>query len=212
MEKSFWLQRWADNDISFHGSVANPMLLAHLDILSLSPGARVFVPLCGKTLDIGWLLGQGFRVVGAELSEIAIEQLFQELGTEPAVCSVGPFKHYSAPDIDIFVGNIFDLDAATLGPVDAVYDRAALVALPAEMRQRYSAHLVAISGAAPQLMICYEYDQSALNGPPFAVPRTEVHGHYDASHAAMLLAEHPVEGGLKGRCPATELVWHLARR
>ena len=85
MDKSFWLQKWEKNTIAFHRSEANPSLVNHFDKLALAKGSRIFVPLCGKTLDIGWLLSKGYRVVGAELADMAIEQLFTELGVVPAV-------------------------------------------------------------------------------------------------------------------------------
>ena len=101
-------------------------------------------------------------MLSAELSEVAIQQLFEELDIEPAVTDLGDMKCYSADRIDIFVGDIFKLTQALLGPVDAVFDRAALVALPAEMRAAYAPHIVEITGNAPQLLITFEYDQVGL--------------------------------------------------
>ena len=169
MDTDFWLQRWQENNIAFHRSEANPLLVTHFKALGLAKGSRVFVPLCGKTKDIAWLLSNGYRVAGAELIEMAIEQLFMELGIAPKISDVGKVKHYSATDIDIFVGNIFELSGQILGPVDSVYDRAALVALPTEMRDRYTAHLTEITHGASQLLICYEYDQTLMAGPPFSI-------------------------------------------
>lgn len=60
METSFWHRRWLNNEIGFHQSEVNPFLLEHFSALQLPPGRRVFVPLCGKTLDIGRLLSQGY--------------------------------------------------------------------------------------------------------------------------------------------------------
>jgi thiopurine S-methyltransferase len=99
-----------------------------------------------------------------------------------------------------------------LGPVDAVYDRAALVALPASMRDRYIAHLTSITAKAPQLLICYEYDQSAMEGPPFSITGEEVLRYYAATYDAKLLASAEVPGGLKGKCSAKEHVWLLRSR
>jgi thiopurine S-methyltransferase len=149
MDPGFWHQRWAKNEIGFHEPKANPLLVTHFNKLSLPKGGRVFVPLCGKTLDIAWLLSQGYRVAGAELSEVAISQLFADLGVEPQISTIGALTYYRRPDLDIFVGNLFDLSGGVLGAVDAVYDRAALVALPESMRARYTAHLVEITNRAP---------------------------------------------------------------
>ena len=84
------------------------------------------------------------EIVGAELSELAIDELFNDLGITPTISSVGALAHYRAKDIDIFVGDIFDVSAEVLGLVDAVYDRAALVALPVNMRDQYTSHLMKI--------------------------------------------------------------------
>lgn len=209
MDKSFWHQKWERNEIAFHESEANPLLVKYFDRLSLAPGSRVFLPLCGKTLDIPWLLSRGYRVAGAELSPIAIEQLLITLGVEPTLSKVGAVTCYRAKNIDLFVGDIFDVSHAMLGPVDAVYDRAALVALPAPMRARYATHLKEITGHAPQLLICYVYDQNLMAGPPFSISDAEVRQHYGACYGLTCITSAPVPGGLKGQCGATENVWLL---
>lgn len=209
MDAGFWHQRWEKNEIAFHESKANPLLVKHFNVLSLAEGRRIFVPLCGKTLDISWLLSNGYRVAGAELSQIAIEQLFMELGVQPETSTVGEVKRRSANNLDIFVGDIFALSRKILGPVDGIYDRAALVAFPEEMRKQYAAHLTKITGKAPQLLICYDYDQSLMEGPPFSVSNDEVKRHYAVNYDVTLIASTAVSGGLKGKCPAKENVWLL---
>lgn len=209
MEASFWHARWKGNDIAFHQATANPFLVRYLHKLTLPKGARIFLPLCGKTLDISYLLAQGYRVVGAELSELAIQQLFAEFNVEPKVTEYSNLKSYSSNNVEIFVGDIFKLDEETLGEVDAVYDRAALVALPAAMREQYTHHIQTITQQAPQLLICFEYDQSVLNGPPFSVSHEEVQQHYAATYSLKLLETADVEGGLKGKCPAQEHIFLL---
>lgn len=209
MDASFWHAKWEKSEIAFHQDEVNPLLVDHFGALSLAPGSRVFVPLCGKTRDILWLLQSGYRVVGAELSRLAVEQLFAEMELMPSVAQAGPLTHFAAEDIDIYVGDIFELTAAQLGPVDAVYDRAALVALPAAMRQRYADHLAAITDRARQLLIAYDYDQSLQNGPPFAVGADEVRSLHGRHYEPTLLASVEVAGGLRGKCPATEHVWLL---
>ena len=209
MDQNFWLQKWKTNEIAFHESEANPALVKHLPKLSLTKGNRIFLPLCGKTLDIGWLLSQGYRVAGAELIELAIEQLFQELKVSPKIVKLNQIIHYSAKNIDIFVGDIFHLSKKILGSVDAVYDRAALVALPKEIRRRYAAHLIEISDQAPQLLITYEYDQNVMAGPPFSVSNEEVKEYYSGRYDLTLLESTQVSGGLKGQCTAKENIWLL---
>ena len=209
MEASFWHNKWQRGEIAFHQSQANPLLLAHVDQLSLVEGSRVFLPLCGKTLDIAWLLDRGLRVVGAELSEIAVTELFESLGVQPQIDKVGELIHYSAENIDIYVGDIFELTAQTLGAVDAIYDRAAIVALPTEIRKKYAAHLLNVTQAARQLVIAYEYDQSLVDGPPFSVSEAELRQHYGAAYTLAALETRAVAGGMKGKTTATETAWLL---
>jgi len=211
MDPDFWHKKWENNDIGFHEREANPGLVEHFNTLSLEQGSRLFVPLCGKTLDISWLLSRGHRVAGAELSAVAIEQLFAELGVEPRVSDIGPLKHYSAGDIDLYVGDIFNLSAEILGPVDAIYDRAALVALPEPVRSRYTAHLMEITQRAPQLLITFVYDQAEMPGPPFSVSDEEVRRHYGERYRLELLETRDVPGGLKGKCPAEEKIWLIGQ-
>jgi thiopurine S-methyltransferase len=209
MQADFWHQRWEKNEIGFHLPDANPLLVKHFSKLQLKQGARVFLPLCGKTLDIAWLLAQGYRVAGAELSAIAIEDLFKSLNLTPDIKTRGEISHYSAVNIDMYVGDVFKVSRDMLGAVDAVYDRAALVALPDEMRKHYTAHLQTLSNQAPQLLICFEYDQTLHVGPPFSISANEVKQHYQASYDVTLLASEALAGGLKGQCPAIEHVWWL---
>ncbi len=209
MEAGFWHKKWAEGDIGFHAQEVNPSLREHFSKLQMAPGARVFLPLCGKTRDIGWLRDEGYRVTGAELSELAIKELFNELGLVPEI--TGSDKHvcYQSGNIRIFVGDIFEVSAKQLGPIDAIYDRAALVALPMEMRARYAAHLIDITDAAQQLLISCEYDQHLMNGPPFSVHADEVRRLYSVVYDVRPLETHEVPGGLRGKIPATETVWAL---
>jgi thiopurine S-methyltransferase len=212
MEPDFWHQRWEKNETAWHENKANPLLVKYFNELSLANGRRVFVPLCGKTLDISWLLSNGYRVAGVELSQRAIEQLFMDLAMQPDVSHVGELEVWSAKHVDIVVGNIFAVTKKMLGAIDAVYDRAALVALPGHLRGRYTAHLTDVTATAPQLLICYEYDQSAMEGPPFSISREEVIRHYAEAYEARLIATAEVSGGLKGKCYANEHVWLLRPR
>ena len=118
-------------------------------------------------------------------------------------------RRYSAENIDIFTGDVFDLTTNILGSVDAIYDRAALVALPRDTRPRYGAHLARITGTAPQFLICFEYDQSLMDGPPFSTDASEVARIYGQTYTLTDHAAKEVEGGLKGKIPATERVWLL---
>lgn len=209
MAGNFWHNKWARNEIAFHRSTVNPHLVNNIETLSLAKGSLIFLPLCGKTLDIAWLLSIGYRIAGVELVEAAIEQLFAELGMQPRISIVGNIKVYSAKNIDIFVGDIFELSKEMLGSVDAIYDRAALVALPEEIRSQYASHLMKITQQSPQLLIAYHYDQSIVQGPPFSISNEEVELHYKSNYDLSLLVSIDVEGGMKGKCEAKENVWLL---
>lgn len=211
MEAGFWHQRWIDNVIGFHLNQVNPLLIANFDSLSLDVGSRVFLPLCGKTLDLAWLLSNGYCVSGAELSDLAVNQLFEQLEITPTKTDLGDLTRYSADSIDIFVGDIFHLSSKVLGEVDAVYDRAAFVALPKEMRDRYAEHLVQLTNGAQQLLITFEYDQTLQAGPPFAISNQELTQQYNHRYEMTLLASQALEGGLKGKCDAVENVWLLKK-
>ncbi|PPC94074.1 MAG: thiopurine S-methyltransferase [Methylotenera sp.] len=211
MEASFWHQKWQRGEIAFHQNQANALLVAHFEKLNLRYGSRIFLPLCGKTLDIAWLLARGYQVVGAELSEIAIDELFQSLNLKPQVAHNGTLLHYSAKDIDLYVGDIFDLSASVLNQVDAIYDRAALVALPAEIRNQYASHLTNITHVAPQLVITYEYNQALIDGPPFSVCEEELKRCYGTAYAMTALETRDVEGGMKGKAASTETAWLLQK-
>lgn len=210
MEADFWHKRWEAGQIGFHQGKPNAHLVDHIKTLNLPEGTRVFLPLCGKTHDIAWLLAEGYHVIGAELSALAIDQLFSELGVTPDSTDLGPLKRLSADSIDIYVGDIFDLTLETIGPVDVTYDRAALVALPAGMRAKYAAHLTAITATAPQLVITFQYDQSLIDGPPFSIAADDLRALYDKTYKLTCLAHDDAKGGLKGH-PATEEIWHLRR-
>lgn len=212
MKHDFWRERWAANQTAFHEKDGNKLLLRHFDAIELPKGSRYFLPLCGKTGDITQLLIKGYRVVGVELVEDAIRQLFEELGVAPDVTDAGPFKRYTATNIEIFVGDVFALTADILGPVDAVYDRAALVALPADMRERYATHMVKITNQAEQMLLTFEYDQTEMDGPPFHVSEDEVRALYGDAFEIELVRRKDIPQGLKGLVKANEVVWLLTAR
>ena len=210
MESIFWHKRWEENEIGWHQAETNPLLAEFINELSLAVGSRIFIPLCGKTHDIAYLLSKGYRVAGAELNKSAVEQLFIELGVEPDISKLGNVERYSAEKIDIFVGDIFELSRETLGSVDAIYDRAALVALPYEMREKYRLHMLEITSVSPQLLITFEYDQNLMPGPPFSISDTDVKQYYEEFYKLSMLKKIDVPGGLKGKCDASESIWLLS--
>ncbi len=212
MHAAFWHQRWQDNQIGFHLTAPHPLLSRYIAAHSLPTGSTVFVPLCGKTLDIAYLLNNGYQVRAIELSEIAVQQLFESMGIMPSITQEGDLQCYAADRLTVYVGDVFKLTKSILGNVDWVYDRAALVALPLEMRLRYVSHLQQMTSHAPQLLMAIEYDQQVMEGPPFAIDSEMVKDYYQPNYDCQLLAEQAIEGGLKGKVEAVEKFWLLNKR
>ncbi len=175
MQPEFWLQRWQQGQIGFHRAEVMPLLERHWPSLQLDPGSRVLVPLCGKSLDMHWLAAQGHRVLGVEISPQAVTQFFAEAGLRPERRSSALGEHFSAGPIEIILGDAFTLDDATLAGIAGLYDRAALIALPPELRQRYRDTVYArLPAGCRALLITLEYPQAEKAGPPFAVDQAEV--------------------------------------
>ena len=190
MKKEFWLERWERGEIGFHQDEINPYLLRYWPELPLSSGGEVFVPLCGKSLDMVWLREQGCKVLGVELSAIAVRDFFRENGHSPVHAVSGKFKSCEADGIRILCGDFFDLSKEDLANVSAVYDRASLVALPPDMRERYARHLVDILPRGTQvLLVTFDYPQAEMQGPPFAVPVKDVEALYGKYADVRLLAQ-----------------------
>lgn len=193
MKKEFWLERWERAEIGFHQDEINPYLLQHWQALPAAHGGEVFVPLCGKSLDMVWLRQQGCAVLGVELSPIAVQDFFKENGLSPTQASSGKFERCEANGIRILCGDFFDLGKEDMAQVSAVYDRASLVALPPEMRERYARHLVEILPPATQvLLVTFDYPQAEMDGPPFAVSISEVEALYSQYAEVRLLAQEDV--------------------
>src|SRR5262245_58779604 len=179
MDADFWHERWRLNEIGFHQADFNARLIRHWPALNVAKGGTVFVPLCGKSRDMWWLAHAGYRVIGVELSSLAIETFFQVARAPYVHRQQSPVSWYEGDGIRIGCGNFFDLTSADLVGTNAVFDRGALVALPGEMRRRYVEHLLnVLPGNVEILLLTLEYDQSRIGGPPFSVLRTEVEALY----------------------------------
>jgi len=183
MDANFWLDRWDKQEIGFHQADFEPALGKYWSRLKVPAGARVFVPLCGKSLDMVWLAEQGYAVVGAELSERAVDDFFTERGVVPDVRRDGEFLVKSSGPYEIWCGDFFALPQSAVSGVRGIYDRAALIALPAEMQQRYVAKMKALLPDAPVLLITVDYDQREMSGPPFATSRRTVSELFDEHYA-----------------------------
>jgi thiopurine S-methyltransferase len=176
MDPAFWRSRWAEGRTAFHEGKPNAYLERHQGKLAGYP--RVLVPMCGKTEDLAFLAASGHDVVGVELVEDAVKQFFKEHALRPEVEDNAGFTVYAVPPITIYAGDVFAISHELLGPIDAIWDRAALVALPDEMRRRYVDRLRGL-GAKRVLQLTFEYDQSKMEGPPFSVEEAELRALYD---------------------------------
>lgn len=179
MQPDFWHQRWHDNQIAFHQDQPTPLMLKHWPSLGVPAGSRVFVPLAGKSLDMVWFAANGYRVLGVELSQLAVEAFFAEQGITPEIHESRYGRHYVAGPVEIVCGDAFGLDEAALADCDAVFDRAALIALPRPLRERYVHELYArLPKHCRGLLISLEYPQHEKGGPPFSVVEDEVYELY----------------------------------
>ncbi|GAB1595768.1 thiopurine S-methyltransferase [Lysobacter claricitrinus] len=193
MDAGFWHSRWHEGRIGFHQDRPTPLMLKHWPALGVKAGARVFVPLCGKSLDLAWFASQGLRVLGVELSSRAIEQFFDEHGLTPEIATSRYGQHYRTQDIEIICGDAFALDEDALRDCDAVFDRAALIALPATMRESYVRELYArLPARCRGLVITLEYPQHEKAGPPFSVEENEVLALYGRDWGVDLLERRDI--------------------
>ncbi len=193
MTNEYWLNRWRKNETGWHQTEEEPALI---NWFSGRPKARVFVPLCGKSLDLRWLMNQGHEVVGCELSQEACEAFLKENDLDFTVSHFPKFNVYEGQSFRILNGDIFDLDSRAIGEIDAIYDRAALIALDPITRKRYSAHLmnqILPSPPGPSLewlQIILTRSPSDPSGPPYSVAYDEVQALYGGVfHIALLSCE-----------------------
>ena len=207
MNDDYWRARWRDGRIGFHEGLPNAQLAEHLGRLGTK--RRVLVPLCGKAEDLAFLGAHGHQVVGVELEPAAIESFFEEHGMVPEVTRMGPFVRYACGPITLFAGDFFASTAAVLGPVDALYDRAAIIALPPALRLRYAQHLRALlPAAASGLVITVEYPQHTHEGPPFSVSESELREHF-AGLSVELVGESKAEAASIQLLDARQKCFHV---
>ena len=182
MRSEFWLNVWENQQLPFHMAQVNPFLMKFWPQMGLEAGDPVFVPLCGKTLDMVWLAEQKHPVMGVELSPIAAEDFYTENNIEATLSAENKFTVWSGGDVEIKVGDFFDLTAKDLQDTKAVYDRASIVALPPVMRQDYAKHLSRILAVDTKiLMLTFEYDQDIVEGPPHSVSHTEIRHLFESN-------------------------------
>ncbi len=217
MKKQFWLDRWAERRIGFHLPDVNPHLRRHWRHLEIPSGAEVLVPLCGKSLDMLWLREQGYRVLGVELSDIALEDFARENLLRPDWVEEGGFRRAAWENLTLLHGDFFHLALEQTRNVQAVYDRAALVALPEEMRKVYARKMACLlQPGTALLLVSMDYPGEQMNGPPFNVSEAEIESLYGDSFDVRLresvdiLARNPqlADKGITRMC---EQIWVMRR-
>ena len=219
MDSKFWQQRWQDGRIGFHKSNVNPQLTEYFSELAVPISGQVLVPLCGKSVDMVWLAHAGYDVVGVELVETAVQAFFAEQKVIPTITEFTSatvnaiLKRYqgqlAGQTITLWAADIFALSATDIGETNAVYDRAALIALPATMRADYSAQIVKLSNHAPQLLITLNYDQSKKDGPPFSISQQQLQQYYDTDYKIIELENQSSTLNTASELAVTEQVWLL---
>ena len=217
MEPEFWCARWARNDIGFHQEEVNTLLRDWWPRVA-PPGGTVFVPLCGKSRDLLWLRAQGFKVIGVEISELAVRAFFEENALSPVRTAREGFGVWQADGLALWCGDFFALRPEWLGDVTAYYDRAALIALPPALRVAYIDKLAALLPHGTRgLLVTLEYAQSEMEGPPFSVPTAEVEErfgpHFRVTHLQSrdkLVGESRYKQ--KGLSALTEKAYAVARQ
>lgn len=204
MKQDFWAERWADGRIAFNQDEANPFMLRYADAFLGERAGRVLVPLCGKTVDLHWLAGRCEAVVGVEFVEQAVRDFFAEAGVEPERTETPAGPRYTAGNLTIFASDFFAHDAASLdpfgqGPFAAFFDRAALIALPADLRARYAAHLARLMPAGARgLSVGLTYPDGAHEGPPFSVQGAEFTALFERDFRIEVLDVSPSANGPGG--------------
>ena len=175
MDSEFWHERWELDQIGFHRAQVNPYLRRHAQLLGPGEGQHVLVPLCGKSQDMLWLAGNGCRVLGIELSPIAARIFFVDNDLPYVTEDCDGFAVYSSRNISIWCGDFFNMKKTRCADITGVFDRAALIALPPDQRRDYAKKLLELAPVdASILLVCMDYDQQQMKGPPFSVPSTEV--------------------------------------
>ena len=189
-DRNGWVTRWREGRIQFHVDKVNPILDRYVDRLLPEGFGRVLVPLCGKSLDLDWLVGHGHEVVGVELVEKAVEDLFNGIGGSPTISTQDVFQSWRSDGLEVLVGDLFELDANVSGKFDAIWDRAAFVALRPSDRDRYAPHLQEFLRPSGRILLStISYDESNMEGPPFSVSANEVHHRFGNSLSVEKLEE-----------------------
>jgi len=175
MDLEFWKQAWRDGRTAFHQGQTSPHLVRHLPLLNINENDHVLLPLCGKSLDLLYLQDLNLKVTGIEISELAIEQFQAEHPREYKQTKKGNFTVYQNEKLEIWNGDFFEFHSDITSPIHYVFDRAAMVTLPFDLRKHYAEKLCEfLNLGAKILLVTFEYPQEKVPGPPFSVNKDEV--------------------------------------
>ena len=198
MEHQFWHDKWKEPQQGFNQLEPHPSLNKSLP--KLPENSKVLVPLCGKSIDMIWLAEQGYSVTGIELVEDAVQDFFKERDLNVTKSNEGELTKYQATDVDIRIlsGDFFAFQEAGF---DALYDRAALVALPGHMREDYILHCrKLLKKEAIIHLVSFDYDTRVKEGPPFSIPENQIKALWNnelklISSFDMLAVDSPFKDG-----------------
>lgn len=198
-QKQYWCNRWRDNQTGWHLADPHPSLVANLSKIlptttatttngatTTTPKPVVFVPLCGKTVDLVYLRNHNFRALGCELSEQAVTEFFAELGEAPKKTRINEnVEKWEVENIAILLGNIFDIPSLEMAgfpgdQVAAVFDRASLVALPDSIRGQYVEHVKKLTNNSNQILVTFEHTRPTA--PPHSISEELVHKYYEDTY------------------------------
>jgi thiopurine S-methyltransferase len=194
-----WLKFWENNETNWHGDRITQELVEYFELFALETRDKVFVPLCGKSLDMIYIMNQGFSVVGVEISEIGVRQFFSENNLTYKITKVDDFDLYSSENLEIYCGDFFSLTSKHLNNVKAVLDSKSLIALEPDLRQKYAKHLNDIISLGVRiLLVTLQYPQHQMSGPPFSVDESEVESLFSmAFESRKLKSFNDIENGSK---------------
>ena len=217
MDHTFWHNRWENNQIGFHLDQPNPYLIDYASLIATKDN-NVFVPLCGKTLDMVWLSQQGWGVTGVEISEIAITGFFVENNMPFEKHGKGLLPVYSSNSVKLFHGDFFNLKTHHLNRCCSFFDRAALIAMPKSMRIKYASHFASIMPAKSKgLLVTVTYIPTQSEHPPFSVSQEEVLELYSRYFTVEKLSTHDIMDAYpkakeRGLTQIHETVYFLKRK
>jgi len=155
--------------------VIYPLLKQYWKHLELPEGATVLVPLCGKSKDLHWLADHNFHVIGVDVSPKALKTVMNKRPDNFTKSTSHGLTRYRSKAMELWEGDFLKLPPMEIPPLHAIYDKAALIALPPDKRKPYAEKVLELCSSTTQIFLqTFEYEQSEMNGPPFSVPQKEV--------------------------------------